>query len=273
MTLSILDIALLVGGLVVASGIAGIVAGLLGVGGGIVIVPILFWLFSAFAFDEALAMKMAVATSLATIITTSISSARAHHARGAVDFGLLKLWAPALALGAMAGGLAAGVFDAAVLTALFGVVGLVVAGNMATRKALLIADHLPPAPVQVGLAGVTGFVSSLMGIGGGTLGVPTLVAFSYPIHRAIGTASAFGLVIALPAVIGFIISGWGVPGRPPLSLGYVNLVVAAIMLPLTTLLAPLGARIAHKLEPVWAKRAFALFLAVTAIKMLQTSLT
>jgi uncharacterized membrane protein YfcA len=270
-SLSIPDMLLLGGGLVGASVIAGIVAGLLGVGGGIVIVPALYWLFTFINFPTELAMHMAVATSLATIITTSISSMRAHHRRGAVDFTLLRRWAPALAIGALAGGLAARAFDAAVLTGVFGTVGLLVAANLVIPKPLVIAEKMPSNPVQVVLATIIGFVSSLMGIGGGTLGVPTMVAFSYPIHRAVGTASAFGLVIAVPAVIGFIISGWDVPGRPPLSLGYVSLVAAAIILPFTTFFAPLGARIAHALEPKWVKRAFAIFLTLTAVKMLASA--
>jgi uncharacterized membrane protein YfcA len=267
-TLGVPEMLLLGGGLVGASIIAGIVAGLLGVGGGIVIVPVLYWLFTFIDFPEDLAMHMAVATSLATIITTSISSMRAHHKRGAVDFDLLKRWAPALAIGALAGGLAARVFEPAVLTGIFGTVGLLVAINLTIPKPLVIAEHLPKTPIQVAIATVIGFVSSLMGIGGGTLGVPTMAAFSYPIHRAVGTASAFGLVISIPAVIGFVISGWDVPGRPPLSLGYVSLIATAIILPFTTYFAPLGARIAHALEPKWVKRAFAVFLTLTAIKML-----
>ena len=196
---------------------------------------------------------------------------RAHHKRGAVDFGLLRRWAPALAVGALAGGLVARYLDAAVLTGIFGFVGLAVAANMASPRNLVISDTLPSNPLQVAIAGVIGFVSSLMGIGGGTLGVPTLNAFSYPIHRAVGTASAFGIVIAVPAVIGFIFSGWDAPGRPPLSLGYVSLVATAIILPFTTYFAPLGARLAHALEPKWVKRAFAIFLVLTALKMLQSS--
>jgi uncharacterized membrane protein YfcA len=264
---------LLVGGLSGASIIAGIVAGLLGVGGGIVIVPVLFWLFTLTNFPAELSMHMAVATSLATIITTSISSMRAHHKRGAVDFELLRRWAPALGIGALAGGLAARFFEPSVLTGIFGVVGLLVALNLVIPKVLVIAEHLPNRVIQTVIAGVIGFVSSLMGIGGGTLGVPTLAAFSYPIHRAVGTASAFGIVIAVPAVIGFIISGWDVPGRPPLSLGYVSLVATAIILPFTTFFAPLGARLAHALAPVWVRRAFAIFLTLTAIKMLSSALS
>jgi uncharacterized membrane protein YfcA len=273
LTFTLTEIVLLVGGLIVASIVAGTIAGLLGVGGGIVLVPVMFWLFTFIDFPEAIAAHMAVATSLATIVFTSISSMRAHHQRGAVDFNLLKRWGPALAIGALAGGLAARFFDGDVLTGVFGAVGLLVAVNLAIPKTLVIAPQLPHPAIQGAMGIVIGFISSLMGIGGGTLGVPTLAAFSYPIHKAVGTAAAFGFVIALPAAIGFIISGWDVPGRPPLSLGYVSLAAALIILPFTIGFAPLGARLAHALEPIWVKRAFSLFLALTAIKMIHSTLT
>src|SRR6218665_1264037 len=121
LTFTPVELVLLIGGLSLASIVAGIVAGLLGVGGGIVIVPVLFWVFTFTDFPEELAMHMAVATSLATIFPTSVASMRAHHKRGAVDFDLLRKWAPALAVGALAGGLAARYFDGAVLTGIFGV--------------------------------------------------------------------------------------------------------------------------------------------------------
>jgi uncharacterized protein len=160
-----------------------------------------------------------------------------------------------------------------VLTGIFGVVAILVAVNLAIPQTLVIARELPHVVVQWFLALINGVISALMGIGGGTLGVPILAAFSFPIHRAVGTASAFGLLIAIPAVVGFAIAGWDDPGRPPLSIGYISLPAAAIILPFTILLAPVGARLAHALEPKWVKRAFALFLAITAIRMLYSTLT
>ncbi|MEM5471064.1 sulfite exporter TauE/SafE family protein [Hoeflea sp. AS60] len=255
-----------------ASIFAGLIAGLLGVGGGIVIVPILFWLFTLIEFQPELSMHMAVATSLATIIATSMSSVRAHHKRGAVDVALLKRWSPAIALGALSGGLLAKYIDPAGLKAIFGFVALAVALNMAIPKTLVVASELPESnAVQSAIAYVIGLLSSLMGIGGGTLSVPTLSAFSYPIHRAVGTAAAFGFMIAIPAVIGFIFSGWSVPDRPPLSLGYVNLIAVAIIFPFTTFFAPVGAKLAHSLDPKWVKRAFAVFLGITALRMLYST--
>jgi uncharacterized membrane protein YfcA len=267
------ELILLGGGLVVASIAAGLIAGLLGVGGGIVLVPVMFWMFTVVQFPEEIAAKMAVATSLTTIMFTSLSSMNAHRKRGAVDFDLLRRWAPFMAIGALAGGLASRFLEGETLTGVFGVVGILVAVNLSIPTTLVIAKELPHAVIQWLLALINGFISSLMGIGGGTLGVPILAAFSFPIHRAVGTASAFGLVIAIPAVVGFIIAGWDVPGRPPFSLGYVNLAAAVIILPFTMFFAPFGARLAHALPPIWVKRAFALFLAITAIKMLHSALT
>lgn len=271
--LTTLQITLLVGGVVLAGGLGGLLAGLLGVGGGIVIVPVLFWVFTFTRFDPALAMHMAVATSLATIIATSISSARAHHKRGAVDMALVKRWGPWMAAGALAGGAFAGLVNAAALMMVFGIMGLAVSVNLARPKSLVLAPDLPSGKVgQPVLASGIGLVSAMMGIGGGTLGVPTLTAFSVPVHRAVGTAATFGLIIAIPAAIALVVAGLGVAGRPPLSLGYVNLVAAALILPMSIFMAPHGAKLAHALDAKWVKRSFAVFLTITSVRMLWTAL-
>ncbi len=249
--------------------IAGFAAGLLGVGGGIVIVPMLYWISPLLDVDPAVVVHMAVATSLATIIPTSIASVRAHHCRGAVDVDLLKLWGPAVFVGAALGGTTSGYLDGKALAGVFGVVALVVAVNMVLPKPLVLADAIPgSAAINRLMAGAIGFVSALMGIGGGTLSVPTLSLFSFPIHRAVGTASAFGLAIAVPAVAGYIYGGWDVPGRSPFSVGYVNILAAVPLMVMTVLFAPLGAKTAHSIDRTWLKRCFGAFLAVTAIRML-----
>jgi uncharacterized membrane protein YfcA len=264
-----LQIALILGGVIIASITAGILAGLLGVGGGIVLVPVLFWILSFTDFPPALSMHMAVATSLATIIFTSVSSARAHSARGAVDRGLLRQWGPGLIVGALAGGLLSRYIDANGLRVIFGAIAVLVSINMLLPRTLIISSALPKGWAPNGaISLVTGVFSALMGIGGGTLSVPLLSAFSVEIRRAVGTAAAFGFLIAVPAGIGFVISGWDVPDRPPFSLGYINYAAAAIILPFTVGFAPLGARLAHAVDTVWIKRAFALFLMITAFRML-----
>jgi len=254
--------------LLFTGGIAGLLAGLLGVGGGIVIVPVLFYLFGVLELAPQSAMHVAVGTSLATIVPTSIASMRAHFRRGSVDRDLLRVWAPAAFLGAILGAVIAGYVKGVVLTAVFAVVAALVAANMATRDGVKVADRLPDSRVGSGSLGfVIGGFSVMMGIGGGTLSVPVLSAFNFPIHRAVGTASALGLAIGLPGAIGFMIAGWRVDDLPPLSLGYVNLVGFALIFPMSVLMAPVGARLAHALNRVWLRRAFALFLAVTAVRM------
>ncbi|MBF0306901.1 MAG: sulfite exporter TauE/SafE family protein [Alphaproteobacteria bacterium] len=249
--------------------IAGVVAGLLGVGGGIVIVPVLFHLLGLAGVDPAIKMHLAVGTSLATIIPTAITSMRAHARRGAVDHDLLRLWAPAVFLGVVAGtALAAFWAKGTVLTAVFATVALLVAANMAIRpEPRPVVGGLPGRWAQWALAMVIGGFSAMMGIGGGTLGVPILSAFAYPIRRAVGTASAIGLIVSLPGTIGFVAAGLGHDGLPFGSLGYVNLVGVALIVPASILTVPLGAKLAHSMPVAWLRRAFALFLLLTAGRM------
>ncbi|WP_294607187.1 sulfite exporter TauE/SafE family protein [uncultured Roseovarius sp.] len=269
---TIMELGFLLGTVILSAIFAGIMAGLLGVGGGIVLVPMLFWMLSLSDFPSGIFMHMAVATSLSTIMFTSMSSAWAHNKRGAIDLKLLRLWAPAMMLGALSGGLVSRYIGADELKAIFGIIALLVAANMARPKPLVLSDDLPESRIaHIAISGVTGLFSSLMGIGGGTLSVPILSAFSVEIRRAVGTASAFGVVIAVPAVIGFVLSGLGVEGRPPLSLGYVNIAAALVILPFTVGFAPVGARIAHSVDTKWIKRAFAFFLFITAIRMLTSA--
>lgn len=247
---------------------AGLLAGLLGVGGGIVIVPVLSFVLDMMGYPPDVAMHVAVGTSLATIIATSLASIKAHHARGAVDFDLLRAWGPALFVAAGAGGIAARYIGGDSLKLVFAYVALLVGVNMLLPKRLVIARHLPTGvTARTGIPGLIGFISSLMGIGGGTLSVPVLTAFSYPVHKAVGTAAAFGLIIAVPATAGFVWAGMGIDGRPPFSLGYVNLLAAALIIPLTIITARHGARLAHRIAADRLKLLFALFLGATALRM------
>lgn len=264
-------IASLIVGLAATGVISGILAGLLGVGGGIVIVPVLFWVLTLFHFPPSITSHLAVATSLAIIIPTSISSMQAHARRGNVDRALLNLWGPAAFVGALIGGIMSKFIPGGGLRLVFGVVGLLVAVNMSIPRHLVVSDHLPKSAwVNRAIATVIGFISSLMGIGGGTLSVPTLTSFSFPVHRAVGTSAALGLLIAIPGVAGFIWAGLGVAGRPPMSLGFVSVPAVLIIAPISYLVAPWGARLAHALNARYLKLAFAFFLAITAGRMLIT---
>ena len=254
--------------LTAAGAIGGVVSGLLGVGGGIVIVPVLFEIFGLLGVDPTVRMHLAVGTSLATIIPTSITSARAHHKRGAVDRGLLRKLGPPVFAGVILGSLIAGPVKGQVLTIVFATAALVVALYMGLRREnWRFAEQLPRGIGLAALGGSIGTVSVLMGIGGGTLGVPAMTLFNVPIHRAVGTAAALGLVVSLPGTIGFLIGGWGHPGLPPFSAGYVNLLASALLLPTMLWTVPFGARLAHSISQTALRRAFAGFLLLVATRM------
>ncbi|MEM0906924.1 MAG: sulfite exporter TauE/SafE family protein [Pseudomonadota bacterium] len=255
--------------LAVSGALAGLIAGLLGVGGGIVIVPVLFYLLPTAGVPLELRMHVAVATSLATIIATSIVSARAHHKKGGVDVPLLKSLVIPIAVGVVIGVALGGRASGATLTLVFAIVALIVSVHMALfQNRKFSKTGLPGAPWRQGIGVFIGAFSVVMGIGGGTLSVPIFTLFGLEIRRAVGTAAAIGLIIAVPGTIGFAISGWGVPDLPPLSVGYVNLIGFILIVPLSMALAPLGAKLAHNIPREWLARAFALFLLVTSLRMI-----
>ncbi|MEM9631701.1 MAG: sulfite exporter TauE/SafE family protein [Pseudomonadota bacterium] len=267
--LSLFSLGLLALSLLVTGVVAGIIAGLLGVGGGIVIVPVLYYMFTALNIDQNVLMHVAVGTSLATILATGTSSTLAHYKRGSVDMDLLKRWWWAIALGVVAGATLAGNISGGALTLVFGVVALAVSANMMFRKdGSHLADKLPGSPLKELLGFLIGGISVMMGIGGGTLGVPTLTLFNYPIRKAVGTAAAIGLIIAVPGTLLSLYFGFDVDGRPPVSLGYVNLIGFVLIIPASTLSAPLGAKIAHSIDPSKLKLIFALFLGFTGLRMI-----
>lgn len=254
--------------MIFASALGGFVAGLLGVGGGIVIVPVLYFVLDGLGVEEALRMKIAVATSLSTILFTSLSSAGAHYRKGSIDFALIRSWGIPIFLGVVAGTWLAAYVSGLVLTGVFATVALLVAINMTLRaKSSAIASDFPNGFVKAFCGFVVGGISAMMGIGGGTLSVPILTAFGYDIRKAVGTAAALGFVIAIPGAIGYIIAGWTVDGLPAGSLGYVNLLALIALIPLTMAIAPLGAKAAHSIPKTTLSYAFALFLGVTSARM------
>lgn len=257
--------------LLAVGAVAGTLAGLLGVGGGIVIVPVLYWLTETglLAVDQDVAMHFAVATSLATIIPTSISSARAHHKKGSIDLAMFRSWAPWIVVGALLGGGLATQFDASMLSGIFGVIALIVVLNMLNPKPFTLASA-PPKSIgaRAAIAAPIGAFSAMMGIGGGTLSVPVMTLLSFPVHRAVGTAALFGLMIAVPGVLGYALAGQQIEGLLPLSLGYINIPAAVIISLATFFFAPFGVKIAHRLNAPRLRLAFALFLGISAAKML-----
>ena len=254
--------------LIIAGGFAGFIAGLLGVGGGIIVVPALFFILGALGVDEAVRMHVAVGTSLATIIVTSLISARSHAARGALDMALLRQWTPGIILGSAAGSVLALMMDGRSLTGLFATIALAMAVQMAFGNPdWRVSDEPPQGLPAQAIAAIIGAISALMGIGGGAMSILALSLYGHPIRRAVGTAAAIGSLLAVPGTIGFILGGWGHPELPPFSLGYVNLLAALLILPTSMLFAPLGAKAAHALPMRALKLAFAIFLAATSIRM------
>lgn len=249
---------------------AGLVAGMLGVGGGIVLVPSFHFAFLQLGYDSPHLMQICLATSLATIVVTSIRSLAGHHRKGAVDWGILRGWAPGIILGAGLAVLAATGMKSVHLMVIFGVLGLLIGFYLAFGKSSWRLGSGMPAGIGRAIASpVLGFLSVLMGIGGGSFGVPMMTLYGVPIHRAVGTAAGFGLLIAVPSVAGFAISEVAAESRPPFQIGMVNLVAFGVIVAMTLLTAPLGVRLAHAMDAKILKRAFAVFILIAALNMLR----
>jgi len=263
-TIALLVVALGAGGLV-----TGLLAGLFGIGGGAILVPVLNELWSVLGVDPAIRMHLAVGTSLAIIIPTSLKSFSAHRARGAVDLGLLRRLAIPVVLGVATGSFVASISPSVVLKWVWAVFASVMAVKMLWgQDGWRLGDDIPKSWLVELYAYFVGLISTLLSIGGGAYITTLMTLYGRSIHQAVATASGFGPLIAIPGALGFIVAGWNVPGLPPLSLGYVNLIGAAVIIPASVYAAPWGARIAHgiprrKLE-IW----FGCFLATIAIKYL-----
>jgi len=260
---------LILGAAMLATGcVAGVMAGLFGIGGGIVIVPVLELTLGFLGVDPAIRMHVAVATSLATIIPTSLASARAHHKRQSVDLQIVKRWAIFVLLGALAGAWIAAQVHGRVLAMVFATLALLVAIKMLfLPQSRNLTDDVPRGPLMPVIPAAIGCLSSMMGIGGGTFSVMTLTLFNQPIHRAVGTAALLGLVISLPGTVGFVIAGWNDVRVPPGSFGYVSLVGFALISPMTVLAAPIGAKISHSFSEKELSMLFGAFLIIAAVRL------
>ncbi|MBW6505641.1 MAG: sulfite exporter TauE/SafE family protein [Rhodobacteraceae bacterium] len=257
--------------LLAVGAVAGLIAGLLGVGGGIVLVPAFFYVFDAMGYGGPGLMRVCLATSLATIIVTSARSVHSHHRKGAVEWQILRQWAPGIAVGAVLGVLVVAQLRTPTLQAIFGGLAFAVALYMAFgRIDWRLGDRMPGFGIRAAVSPVIGFLSVLMGIGGGSFGVPLMTLHGVPIHRAVATAAGFGFTIALPSVAAFLMVP--VTGAPPFTLGAVNLPAFIIVISMTLVTAPWGASLAHRLNPKPLKRIFAAFLAVVALNMLRKAL-
>ncbi len=264
---------ILVAVMLATGAVAGVLAGLFGIGGGVVIVPVLEAALGFLGVDAAIRMHVAVATSLATIVPTSISSARAHHQRQSVDVDIVRQWAVFVLVGALLGAWIAAQVHSRVLALVFATLALLVAVKMVLfPESRNLTDAVPRGPLVKVIPTAIGCFSSMMGIGGGTFSVMTLTLFNTPIHRAVGTAALFGLVISVPATFGFILAGWGDVRVPPGSLGYVSLIGFACIAPATVLAAPLGARLAHGFSARRLSMLFGAFLVFASLRLFYRAL-
>jgi uncharacterized protein len=254
--------------LAVIGAFAGVIAGLLGVGGGIILVPAFFYAFTYLGFGGPQLMQVCLATSLATIIVTSIRTVMSHNKKGAVDWAILRGWAPYIAAGSVVGVMTASSLKSATLQIIFGVVGFCVGLYLALGKShWRLGAEMPKGPRRLVAAPIVGFLSVLMGIGGGSFGVPLMTLYNVPIHRAVATAAGFGVTIAVPSVLGFLFVS--ITDAPPFTVGAVNLPAFGLIVAMTLITAPLGVRLAHAMDPKPLKRVFAIFITLVALNMLR----
>jgi uncharacterized membrane protein YfcA len=251
-----------------AGALVGVLAGLLGVGGGLVIVPILVFSFSYQGISSEVIMHLALGTSLASIMFTSVSSFMAHHRRGAVQWSIVRRIVIGILTGTFIGSCFASLLSTDNLKIFFVIFLYFVAYQFLTNKKPKPSRHLPGLPGMFGVGNVIGFISSLVGIGGGALSVPFMVWCNVPVHRAIGTSAAIGLPIAVSGTVGFLFNGWSNHLLPVYSVGFIYLPALAGIAAVSILTAPLGARLAHSLPVGKLKKIFALLLIVVGTRML-----
>ncbi len=260
--LAVLLAMLLGGGLIM-----GLLAGLLGIGGGGIMVPILYEVFSAIGVDEAVLMHLCVGTSLAVIMPTSLRSFHSHKAKGAVDMDIIRSMVLPVVAGVVIGTLVARYSSSTILTVIWAGAATMMSLKMFFgRESWKLGDDIPGNPGRALYGLFIGTISTLMSIGGGAFVTMMMTLYGRPIHQAVGTSSGFGPMIAIPGTLGFIWAGWGVAGVPPGSLGYVSLLSAAIIVPVSVLAAPLGVRMAHGISRRTLELCFATFLALVALR-------
>ena len=269
---SVTELAFLAASLAAAGALTGILAGVFGVGGGALIVPVLFELFRILGVPEETRMPLCVGTSLAVIIPTSIRSFRAHQSRGAVDMKILRAWLAPTIIGVLVGSFVARYAP----PALFKIAFMTIAGISATRLILNLKWHLgddvPQGPGLRIFGFVNAFLSALMGIGGGQLATMFMTFYGRTIHQAVATSAGVGVLISVPGAIGFVLAGWDKPNLPPLSLGFVSLIGLAAFAPVSVMTAPLGVRIAHALSKRKLELAFGVFLLIVSSRLLVSML-
>lgn len=246
---------------------AGLLAGLFGVGGGLVIVPLYAWLLETQGTDPSVLMHVAIGTSLATIVITSLSSIRAHQSYGAIRWDIFRRITPGIVVGALLGAAIADYLPGETLRLVFVTFIFIVAIQMATGIAASPNRDLPRRTGITFAGTVIGSLSAIVGIGGGTMSVPFMVWCNIEVRKAVATSAAIGLPIALAGAAGYIAAGWSEAARPLWSLGYVSLPAFGAIVIASSLCAPLGAKLAHSLPRKILKRLFALLLLGMGLRM------
>ena len=267
------ELALFAAVLIGAGVLAGLLAGLFGIGGGAVLVPVFYQTYGLLGIDDTVRMHVSVGTSLAIIIPTSMRSFWAHYKKGAVDMALLRAFILPILVGVLLASLIAASISSAGLRIVFAVVAFAVAFKMLFGRASWILGSDLPGRLGTFIAGVfIGLFSALMGVGGGVLNNSFMTLYSRPIHQAVATSAGVGVLISVPGMLGYIWAGWGAGGLPPFSTGFINWLTVALIIPVTLLVAPYGAKLAHE----WPKRrleiGFGLFLIFVGARFLWTLL-
>lgn len=266
-TLLILQMMIL---LLTIGAVGGFLSGLLGVGGGILFVPALFFCLGAIGLDEEHAMHVAIGSSLAIVLVTGATSAIAHYRRGAVETDRVRLWAVPMVVGTGAGSFFAGLVDSGILKAIFAIITLIISIYMIfAREVKNPAEcRIVPNRIQKMICACIGCVSSMVGIGGAVMTVPFMGYIGIPMHKAVGTGAALGMLIALPGAIAYMITGaFHMESLPPYSLGYVNLLAVGMIVPASVLMAPMGVQASHSLPRYMLRRVFAVVLMIVSVRM------
>lgn len=255
------------GALLVAGSVAGVLAGLFGIGGGAVLVPVFYQMLGTLGVDEAIRMHLSVGTSLAIIVPTSLRSFMGHKAKNAVDMDFLKSSMIAVPFGVILATFLVAGASSSVLRIIFAICSLVIALRLLFGKEdWKIANDIPRGMGMYVSASVIGFFSTFMGIGGGVFNNTFMTLFGRPIHQAVATSSGIGVLISIPGMIGYIWAGWGADNLPAFSIGFVNVLMVLIIIPVTLMVAPIGVRLAHAMSKKKLEVGFGVFLILVAAR-------
>ena len=253
--------------LLVAGVVAGFLAGLFGIGGGAILVPVFYEVLTALGIDESVKMHVAVGTSLAIIVPTSLQSFRKHRLHGAVDMDLLRDFSIVVPLGVICASLITAYISGAGLRIIFAFIAFGIALRLLFAKDnWKLAEDIPKGWVRRISGWLIGFFSTFMGIGGGVMNNTFMTVYGRPMHQAIATSAGTGVLISIPGVLGYIWAGWGAVGMPPFSIGFVNLLAFAMLIPITLFMAPFGVKAAHALSKRQLQIGFGLFLILVALR-------